>query len=76
MKTTIISGTTNAFADLMLFPVSDKKIPVFVAYNDVYCTPLLSSTGYYYVHMVGVGTLTDTMANVTIDSATVYYIQN
>lgn len=72
MKSMVVSGATNGFSDLALFPISSGKVPVLMAYNDVYCTPFLSSTGSYYAHMIDAHG--NNMANVTINSATVYYI--
>ena len=73
IKSITVSGTTNTFGDLTLFPISSGKVPVFIAYNDMYCTPCSSVTGLYYAHMIEPHG--NSMANVAINSATVYYIQ-
>lgn len=73
LKSTTVSGTTNAYSDLIILNASSGKIPVFVAYADTYCTPFLSPAGYYYAHMVSA--YGNDMGTVAIDSATVYYIQ-
>lgn len=73
LKSTTVSGTTNAYSDLIISKTSSGQIPVFVAYADTYCTPFLSPAGYYYAHMVSA--YGNDMGNVAINSATVYYIQ-
>ena len=73
IKSMVVSGTTNAFSDLALFAISSGKVPVFIACDDIYCTPCSSVTGLYYTHMIEPHG--NNMANVAINSATVYYIQ-
>jgi len=73
IKSMTVSGTTNSYSDLALFTMSSGKIPIFIACDDVYCIPCSSTTGAYYAHMIPAHA--DSMVNVVIDSATVYYIQ-
>lgn len=73
IKSTVVSGTTDANSNLAVFPAADNKILIIGFYYNCICIPIVRSDGLLCMHMTAIdGT---NMANTTIPSMEVFYFE-
>lgn len=70
IKSTKISGTTDTSGNIRFSAVSNNKVPLFVAINNLFCTPFVSGTSYY-VHIENKSGAVEG----TAVSGNIYYVQ-
>lgn len=67
---TAISGTTDTSGNIRFSAVSNNKVPLFVAINNLFCTPFVSGTSYY----VHIENKSGAVASTAV-SGNIYYVQ-
>ena len=67
---TAISGTTDTSGNIRFSAVSNNKVPLFVAINNLFCTPFISGSSYYIHVMNNSGYVASTSV-----AGNIYYVQ-
>lgn len=67
---TAISGTTDTSGNIRFSAVSSNKVPLFVAINNLFCTPFISGSSYY----VHIENKSGAVASTAV-SGNIYYVQ-
>ena len=73
IKSTIVSGTTDANSNLAIFPTADNKVLISGFYYNCICIPIVRSDGLLCMHMTAIDGAN--MANTTIPSMEVFYFE-